>query len=91
MREIRFARRVKQDQKTIPRERREEIAQHIEKLAKGERENLDIVPILELKKEWFRLRVGSYRVVFRETDEAVEVARVVSRQELTDAIRQMRR
>ncbi len=91
MREIAFTRAAKQDRKSIPPERRGEIGAHLERLARGERENLDIEPIQALKKEWSRLRVGSYRVVFRERDQTIEVARVVSRQELEDAIRRMQR
>ncbi len=52
MREIKFSRTAKKDAKTIPRERRDEIVCDLTQLARGERNNLDIVPIEALKKDW---------------------------------------
>lgn len=92
VRRIEFARASQKDQRQIPPNRRREIADDLRKLAAGQRESLDIKPIEALNKEWSRLRVGSYRVVFREVgDDVIQVARVVPRQELEDAIRRMRR
>ena len=90
MRTITFARRAARDRKSLPRERRAQIAAELQLLAEGKRETLDIQPI-QGHKPWHRLRVGTYRVIFRETAEAIEVARVVSRQELDEAIRQLTR
>ncbi len=90
MRSVVFARLAKKDQRSIPVERREQIADHIRLLAQGERGALDIVAV-EGHAPWQRLRVGSYRVIFRMTADTVEIARVVTRQELLGAVRRIGR
>lgn len=86
MRTITFARQAERDRQNTPKERRVQIARELTLLAEGKRDTLDIVP-LKGHKPWQRLRVGTYRVIFRETAESIEVARVVPRQELENAIR----
>ena len=47
--------------------------------------NLDVKPLTG-SAPWLRLRVGDWRILFRSTDEAVLVARIIHRSELQQAI-----
>ena len=88
MREIVFSRLALKDRQGIPRTRVAEIGRRLRALAAGERENLDVKPLAG-HQGWQRLRVGDYRIVFRERNGRIEVARVVSRQELEQAVRRL--
>ena len=48
--------------------------------------NLDIKPLTG-SAPWLRLRVGDWRVLFRQADAAVLVARIIHRSELQQAVR----
>ena len=48
--------------------------------------NLDIKPLTG-SAPWLRLRVGEWRVLFRQADAAVLVARIIHRSELQQAVR----
>lgn len=88
--EVLFSREALKDRRRIPEERVNEIVSRLEMLATGRGRNLDIKPLKGLKP-WLRLRVGDYRVVYRESDDKILVARVVSRQELDSALDKIRR
>jgi mRNA-degrading endonuclease RelE of RelBE toxin-antitoxin system len=47
--------------------------------------NLDI-KALEGRPQWRRLRIGDFRVLYRPTDEAMRVERIVNRRDLDKAI-----
>ncbi len=47
--------------------------------------NLDIKP-LEGRPPWRRLRIGDYRVLYRPTDNAIWVERIINRRDLDKAI-----
>lgn len=83
--EVVFAREALKDRRRIPEERLEEIAARLQLIATGRSRNLDIKALRGLKP-WLRLRLGSYRVVYRRSGNTILVARVVSRQELESAI-----
>jgi len=88
LREIVFSRLALKDRAGMPKAGAADIGLRLAELANNERANLDIRP-LQGHKPWQRLRVGDYRVVFREVNNRVEVARVVSRQELDAAVRKL--
>ena len=61
------------------------IAAALQCLGGGEA-NLDIRPLTG-SAPWLRLRVGDWRILFRSTDDAILVARIIHRSELQQAVR----
>jgi len=81
---IEIAPRATRDLKRLDRSTRRRVRQAFEALAAGAA-NLDIKPIVG-HAPWRRLRVGEYRVIFRESapdeDSRYLVARVIDRRDL---------
>lgn len=88
--EVVFGREALKDRRRIPAERVDEINARLQLIARGRTRNLDIKP-LKGHKPWLRLRVGDYRVVYRQHGGVILVARVVSRQELDTAVDRLTR
>lgn len=88
--EVVFGREALKDRRQIPEERVAEITARLQMIASGRSRNLDI-KALKGHKPWLRLRVGDYRVVYRQSASVILVARVVSRQELESAIDKLKR
>jgi mRNA interferase RelE/StbE len=88
MNDIALAPRAIRDLKRLDRATVKRMRQAFQALAAGA-ENLDIKPVAG-RTPWRRLRVGEYRVIYRELDDDSEsrylVARVIDRRDLHRAI-----
>lgn len=85
---VKLAPRATRDLKHMDRPTRKRVRQALEALA-GDAANLDIKPVAG-HAPWRRLRVGEYRVLYREltneSDSRYLVARIIDRRDLHRAI-----
>jgi mRNA-degrading endonuclease RelE of RelBE toxin-antitoxin system len=81
---------AERDLRRLGRDDRKRVGDALRLLALGA-ENLDVKP-LSGSAPWLRLRVGDYRVLYREAgDDILVVARIVNRRDLIRTVRTLDR
>lgn len=91
MTEVRLARRAVRDLDSLPKKAARSVIASIERLGADPADpNLDVKTLVG-RRPWRRLRVGSYRVLFRlaEGQRVLLVGRVVDRKRLEQAVQSL--
>lgn len=86
---VQVTRRAEKDLRRLPKDRAREVLQALKALEHWPHvEGLDLVKLKGEELNLYRLRLGDYRVLFL-VEEEIYILRVVSRQDLEKALRQL--
>jgi mRNA-degrading endonuclease RelE of RelBE toxin-antitoxin system len=84
---VRLARRAVKDLDRVPDTTARRVVEALEHLAGDPDASERGVKALAGRRPWLRLRVGTYRILYRRAGKDILIARVVHRRELDQAIR----
>lgn len=89
MRVVRLSRRATRDLDALPKKTAQRVIATLNALGDDPRSAALDIKALVGQRPWLRLRVGSYRILFRTDKDVVLVARVIDRKDLDRAVRSL--